>query len=257
MKPDVFLFSRTPRRDYRYLIPLPPELSEETRAFVQAQLERMQRGDADGTVHFFLSAADAVLLRLTDSGRADLYARPIVSLEGLYCPAADVHEFWLWLPLLVPGFWSSPSLYSSLVDGETVTSVPLARLLDDFAARSCEQAHGKATLEAIYRADHPVSFTFDADGIHPSAARTSNGRTRWLPAETRRCDIRLHLPRKQDEAYLEAVSCRAPQYTIVRGADITREGDGWRFAELEASARAMEDELDARGWLIDGEGGDI
>lgn len=257
MKPDVFLFSRTPQQDYRYLLPLPAHASDAVRAFLQSQLVQMQSGTPDGVVRFFLSDTDAVLLRLTDSGQTDLYARPIVSLEGLYCPAAEVRELWLCLPLVVPGFWESASLYRSLVKGEDIHPIPFSRLLDDFMSRSRTQPHARDMCSAIYSADAPVSFSFDAQGLHLSSQPETRGRTRWTPAEPRRCRIQLALSRKEEDAYLEAVSCGAPAYPILRGAPVAREDGGWKFAELEASARAMEERLEACGWQCSGKGGSI
>lgn len=248
MKPEVFLFSRTPQADYRYLFPLPPHHSGAVDAFLQGQLMDMQRGKADGTVHFFLSDTDAVLLRSIPSGSCDLYSRPILSLEGIYCPAEDIRSFWLCLPLIVPGFWSSPSLYERFIRNEKSASIPLTALLEDFASRSKTQKHAPALHKAIFQADTPVSFTFDANGFCPSVPLSTQGRIQWNPQEQRRCDIQLIFDRKEKIAYLEAVSCGAPVYSILRSADIARGADGWRFAELEAAAAAMEAELDAHGW---------
>lgn len=248
MKPELFLFSRTPEADYRYLVPLPPQKSDAVGAFLQQRLADMQRGQADGTVHFFLSDTDAVLVRAVDSGTRDLYARPILSLEGLYCPAADVRPFWLCLPHLVPGFWSASSIYALIVrDGKTFP-LPPARLMDACAQYSPKNPHTKAMQRAIFAADAPVSFTFDADGLHFSEQPPTQGRTRWHPQEPRRCDIRLTLDRKTKAARLEAVSRGNMPYPIACSADIAREADGWSFSALEAAAAALEAELDKHGW---------
>lgn len=247
MKPEIFLFSRTPDADYRYLFPLPPH-SDAVDAFLQARLEDMQRGQADGTVHFFLSDTDAILVRAVNSGSRDLYARPIFSLEGLYCPAADVRPFWLCLPHVVPGFWSARSIYALLVkDGQTVP-LPTTQLLDACAQYSPKNRHAKAIQQAIFAADTPVSFTFDANGLHFSEQPPTQGRTRWQPQNPRQCDIRLTLDRKTKTAHLEAVSHGSMPYPIARSADMARDADGWSFSELESAAAALETELDRRGW---------
>lgn len=248
MKPEIFLFSRTPQADYRYLFPLPPHHSEAVGRFLQEQLVYMQSGRPDGTVRFFLSDTDAVLLRSADSGVRDPYSRPILSLEGIYCPAEDIRSFWLCLPLIVPGFWSSPSLYGQLIRNETTVSVPLSTLLDGFASRSKTQKHLKTMYKSIFLADMPVSFTFDANGFCPSDPLSTRGRIQWHPQEQRRCQIQLTFDRREKTAHLEAVSNGAPVYSIARSADIARDADGWSFAELQAAAAAMECELDARGW---------
>lgn len=248
MKPEAFLFSRTPQADYSYLFPLPPHRSDAVGAFLQEQLVCMQSGRPDGIVRFFLTDTDAVLLRSVDSGVRDLYSRPILSLEGIYCPAEEIRPFWLALPLIVPGFWSSPSLYGQLVQNETPVSVPLTALLDGFSSRSKTQKHLTAMRKAVFQADTPVSFTFDADGFHPSVPLSTRGRIQWHPQEQRRCQICLSFDRREKTAHLEAVSSSAPVYSILRSADIVREADGWRFSNLEAAAAAMECELDAHGW---------
>lgn len=249
MKPEVILFSRTPKEDYQYLFMLPPYISAASRAFIQSQLEQMQGGATDGVVHFFFSSTDAVLLRLVDSGCKDVFSRPIYSLEGIYCPANDVRKCWLCLPFWVPGFWSSPSLYQRLVSGERTVSVPLTQLLDDFDARSQMHPQMQAMRNEILRADEPVSFTFDANGFHPAAALPAHGRKQWIPQEARRCSLQLTLLRKEKNAYLAAVSDGNPAYTVLRSEDIAGGGrDGWNFAELESAACAMERELDACGW---------
>ena len=248
MKPEIFLFSRTPEADYHYLIPLPPQQSNAVGAFLQQRLADMQRGQADGTVYFFLSDTDAVLVRAVDSGCRDLYARPILSLEGLYCPMEDVRPFWLCLPHLVPGFWSASSIYTLLVkDGKTIP-LPPARLMDACAQYSPKNRHAKAMERAIFAADTPVSFTFDADGLHFSEQPPTQGRTRWQPQEPRRCDIRLTLDRKTEAAWLEAVSRGSIPYSIARSADLAREADGWSFSALENAAAALEAGLDKYGW---------
>ncbi|HIV68495.1 MAG TPA: hypothetical protein IAA32_06480 [Candidatus Butyricicoccus stercorigallinarum] len=248
MKPEIFLFSRTPAADYRYLFPLPSARSDAVNAFVQARLADMQRGQADGTVHFFLSDTDAILLRAVESGSQDNYGRAILSLEGLYCPARDVRPFWLCLPHLVPGFWRATSLYPLLVrDGQTAP-LPAARLLDACAQYSARLPQTKAMQRAIFAADAPVSFTFDADGLHLSQQPSTRGRTRWQPAQTRRCDIHLTFDRRAKTAHLTAHSRGAAPFAVARSADIAREADGWPFDALTAAADALERELDARGW---------
>lgn len=128
MKSAFFLFSRTKTQDYSYMIPLPSECSEEVSSFLQGQLARMQTGKPDGTVHFFLTKTDAVLVRAINSGAHDAYSRPILSLEGFYCPSEEIRTLWLCLPLIIPGFYTSPSLYSSVVQDGEIHTVSVSRL---------------------------------------------------------------------------------------------------------------------------------
>lgn len=248
MNPEIFLFSRTAQTDYRYLFPLPPQCSEAVQTFLQTRISDMQSGQADGTVHFFLSETDAVLVRAVNSKNRDLYGRPILSLEGLYCPAEDVRPFWLCLPRLVPGFWFATSMYTLLVQGETTVSLPVVRLLDACAQHSPKHAQFKAMQQDISTADMPASFTFDADGLHFSTQPPAYGRKRWSPQESRSCDICVIFNRKTKTAHLEAVSGGSVPYTIVQSADVARESNGWSFSALEQSAAAVEAELDRRGW---------
>ena len=179
MKPEIVLFSRTRAKDYHYLFPLPPDSTEAVRGFVQQQLQAMQQGSSDGVLHFFLGDTDAVLLRAVDSGSRDAFARPIASLEGIYCPAADIRPFWLCLPFLLPGFFSSPSLYGVLVKNDAPVPIPISRVLDDFAALSAKDSRKEALKQTIYAADMPVSFTYDANGLHPSQPLSARGRKQW------------------------------------------------------------------------------
>lgn len=248
MQPEIFLFSRTPRADYRDLFPLPPQRSDAAADFVRQRLVQLQNGRPDGVVHFFLGD-DALLLRAVDSGSRDLYGRPIFSLEGVYCPARQVRQFWLCLARIVPGFWASPSVYARLMRGEDAVRVPLDDLLADFADRGRTQPQASALRRAILSADTPVPFTFDATGFHPvGGALSARGRAPWQPRERRRCRIVLAFDRREKTARLTAISLGQPSYPVLRSETVARAPDGWDFAALESAAAAMEAELDRRGW---------
>lgn len=250
MKPEVILFSRTPQKDYGYLFPLPRRLSHASRSFLQCQLEQMQNGSADGILRFFLSDTDALLLRLIPSGCSDVFSRPIYSLEGLWCSEEDIRKLWLCLPLILPGFFAAPSLYSQLVRGEETCSIPFEQLLDVFAARTRTQDKTaiRRLSTTIYSADTPISFSFDTDGIHPDHVLSAHGRARWTPCEVRRCRMKVFFLPKEKSAHLEAISCGTPSYTVLRGEDIALEHHGWSFSRLEASACAIEQALSECGW---------
>ena len=249
MHPQSFLFSSTPKRDYRYLVPLPPQCAADGAAFVRTQLERMQRGAADGTIHVFIGAEHALVLRLIASGIADLYARPIYSLEGFFFPQEDVRALWLSLPEWLPGFHAAPSLYQTLVHGETTVDVAAQTLLDGFAAEQPEQA----LLQYVLTADEPHSFSFDGTASDHAAGKTPR-RTPWTPQEARRCRIELLLDKREKTAQLKAMSCGKPAYCIAQSPLLPQRDAGWQLSELEAAADAMEQLLDAAGWQYRTEG---
>lgn len=251
MHPQSFLFSSTPRRDYRYLVPLPPQCPADCTAFIRTQLEQMQRGAADGTIQVFIGDTNALVLRLIPSGIADLYSRPIYSLEGFFFPQEDVRALWLSLPEWLPGFYAASSLYQTLVQGEETVDVPAQTLLAGFFAETAEET----LLQRIVEAAQPYSFSFDGDmrqaqTVHPKE------RTQWTPKEPRRCNIELHLDKKQKTARLQAMCCGQPSYVIAQSPLLRQTEAGWQFSELEAAADAMERLLDAAGWQYRTEGGD-
>lgn len=262
MKPEIVLFSRTRAKDYHYLFPLPPDSTEAVRGFVQQQLQAMQQGTSDGVLHFFLSDTDAVLLRAVDSGSCDAFGRPIASLEGIYCPAADIRPFWLCLPPILPGFFSSPSLYGVFVKNDAPVHIPISRVLDDFAALSAKDSRKEVLKQTIWAADMPVSFTYDANGLHPSQPLSAQGRKQWLPQERRRYTLHLHISRRQKTASVEAVSAgNSSPFPLLHSAEIARAEKGWKLSELNAAAAAVRQTLEADGWqhgkAASGEGGNL
>lgn len=242
MHPQSFLFSSTPKRDYRYLVPLPPQFPADGTAFLRTQLEQMQRGAADGTIQVFIGAEHALVLRLVASGIADLYSRPIYSLEGFFFPQEDIRALWLSLPEWLHGFYAAPSLYQTLVDGEDTVSVPAEQLFHSLFT----QAVDKPLLAHVLSAAEPYSFAYS--GAVQQAEQTPPQRRQWRPQEPRRCRIELVFCKKEKTAQLRAVCCGQPPYVIARSPLLRQEQAGWQFSELEAAADAMEQLLDAAGW---------
>lgn len=252
MHPQSFLFSSTPRRDYRYLVPLPPQCPADCAAFIRTQLEQMQRGAADGTIQVFIGTEYALVLRLVASGIADLYSRPIYSLEGFCFPQEDMRALWLSLPEWLPGFYAAPSLYQTLVHGEETVDVPAHTLLEPFFAETADEN----LLRHIVAAAEPYSFSFDRKMQQVQPIQTQE-RKQWIPKEPRCCRIELHLDKKQKAAQLQAICCGQPPYVIAQSPLLRQTEMGWQFSELEAAADAMEQLLDAAGWQYRMEGGDV
>ena len=248
MHPQSFLFSSTPKRDYRYLVPLPPQCAADGAAFVRTQLEQMQRGAADGTIHVFIGAENALVLRLIASGIADLYSRPIYSLEGFFFPQEDIRALWVSLPEWLPGFHAAPSLYQTLVQGENTVDVAAQTLLDGFTAEQPEQA----LLQYVLTADEPHSFSFD--GTMQQTAKRAQPRRQWTPQEPRRCRIELVFDKRGKTAQLQAVCCGKPEYCIAQSPLLRQKDAGWQLSQLEAAADVMEQLLDAAGWQYRAEG---
>ncbi|MDO5785069.1 MAG: hypothetical protein Q4P20_08405 [Eubacteriales bacterium] len=250
MHPQSFLFSSTPRRDYRYLVPLPPQCPADCTAFIRTQLEQMQRGAADGTIQVFIGTENALVLRLVASGIADLYSRPIYSLEGFSFPQEDIRALWLSLPEWLPGFYAAPSLYQTLVQGEDTVDVPAQTLLQTFFAETVEET----LLRYVLAAAEPHSLSFDGEMPQAQPAQVPD-RKQWIPKELRSCRIEMVFQKKEKTARLQAVCCGQPPYVIAQSPLLRQKEAGWQFSELEAAADAMEQLLDAAGWQYRTEGG--
>lgn len=253
MHPQIFLFSRTLKRDYQYLFPLPADCPADCTAFIRTQLEQMQLGKADRTMQVWVGEANAVVLRSTVSGNVDLYSRPIYALEGFYFPEDDIRELWLSLPDWLPGFCAAPSLYQKLLQEEQLRTVPPEEFINEFT-KAASQFQIDALKQVILETDIPFSFSMDAHGMHPMTPLSKKQRTIWVPNETRRCQIQLVFNRKEKTAQLKAVSCGKPEYVIVQSPLVRQKEMGWQFSELETAACAIEQFLHAAGWQYRMEG---
>lgn len=254
MKPALFLFSRTPKKDYRYLIALPSGLSEQARAFIAGRQTDMQMDVSVNTLHFFVSKTEALLMRIIDTGVRDTFGRPIAAMEGFYCPKEEIRMFWLCLSLIVPGFYASPSVYQTVIDGEAVRPVAVSELLDTFMACSRTQPDAAAVTKAIYDAEQPSCFTYDGSGLHLSVSSCPDRRHVWTPQETSRYRLRLLLPKKANTAQFQAVCTHKPVYTLAKSKKIPCNADGWHIPSLRATADALEQQLASHGWQAAEEG---
>ena len=247
MKPALFLFSRTRKKDYRYLIALPSGLSEQAQTFITARQTDMQMDVSVNTLHFFVSETEALLVRITDTGVKDTFGRPITAMEGLHCPKEEIRMFWLCLSLIVPGFYASPSVYQTVIDGETVRPFAVSELLDTFMACSRKQPDAAAVTKAIYDAEQPACFTYDGSGLHLSVSSCAARRHVWTPQEHSRFRLYLVLKKKAQKAQLQAVCTHKPAYVLAKSS-VSCTADGWHIPSLKASADALEQQLAAHGW---------
>ena len=252
MELKLFLFSRTKSKDYHYIMALPNNLSERANAFIQQRRMDLQMDNTINTIHFFVSDTEAILLRIIDSGAFDAYGRPISAMEGFYCPKEDIRTFWLCLPRIVPGFHASSSMYSSIVQQETILPVSIPKLLDTFESVGQSNPQTPVVTKTICDAQTPACFTYDNDGLHLSVSSNPERRTVWTPKETRQCNLEIILDKKEKTAQFQAMASHAPAYEILQSEEISCTSNGWPISDLQATAAAMEQQLYAKNWKISG-----
>lgn len=245
MNLTLLLFTRTRQADYHFYLPLPEDASASVKDFVQTQLEQLQQLPT-GEVHFFTDGTDAVLLRIIETGQTDLYARPIRSLEGFYCPASDIYVFWLELWRVVPAFFSAAPLANRLLNGEQPAACSAQDILDSL------HAPRTSLYDKLLTANQPVSFVAQQKGVRFSTPIPPSSPKYWISHDTRNCTLQLNLHRKDKFARLCAYTVDAPAMLLCRSDRIPFDKNGLSLQQLRQHAKAIEKTLLESGWHIVG-----
>lgn len=245
MNLELLLFTRTRQADYHFYLPLNSDASQEVKQFVQDKLEQLQQLSG-GEVYFFTAGSDAVLLRILETGQTDLYARPIRSMEGFYCPASELYVFWLELWRIVPAFFSAAPLANRLLNGEKLAACTAQEILNSL------HAHKTFLYDKLRTAEQPVSFIAQQENIRFLTPIKQSRPDYWVSQDTRDCTLQLKLHRKEKFARLCAYTTNEPAMLLCRSDRIPFDKNGLSLQELRNNAKALEHSLLEQGWHIVG-----